>query len=89
MSLIHYHRHPYFRGVLLRGVPLLRYYASCSFDAEDNKRVTISPGVTVGELMSFFLNHEICFESNVILPTVTYGGTFSGGCHVRAFSVKV
>ncbi len=44
--------------------------------------VTISPGVTTGELMEFFLNNEICFESDVILPTVTYGGVLSGGCHV-------
>jgi len=32
--------------------------------------------------MSFFLTHDVCFESDVILPTVTYGGVLSGGCHV-------
>ncbi len=44
--------------------------------------VTISPGVTTGELMEFFLNNEICFESDTIISTVTYGGVLSGGCHV-------
>lgn len=45
--------------------------------------VTISPGVTTGELMRFFLDHNICFESDVLLSTVTYGGVLSGGCHVK------
>ena len=44
--------------------------------------MAISPGVTTGELMSFFLQFDVCFESDVVLPTVTYGGVFSGGCHV-------
>lgn len=44
--------------------------------------VTISPGVTTGELMQFFLKEGVCFESDVILPTVTYGGVLCGGCHV-------
>ena len=48
--------------------------------------MTISPGVTGGELMSFFLKYDICFESDVVLPTVTYGGVLSGGCHVSAIS---
>ena len=47
--------------------------------------VTVSPGVTNGELMRVFLNNDICFESDIIIPTVTYGGGFSGGCHVSAF----
>ena len=48
----------------------------------DGKVVTISPGVTTGELMEFFLKYNVCFESDVILATVTYGGVLSGGCHV-------
>ena len=48
----------------------------------EKTEVTLSPGVTGGELMEFFLNNDICFESDVILPTVTYGGVLSGGCHV-------
>ena len=45
--------------------------------------MTISSGVTTGELMAFFLKYDVCFESDVVLPTVTYGGVFTGGCHVR------
>lgn len=52
------------------------------YSVEEKTAVTISPGVTTGELMEFFLKHEVCFESDVILPTVTYGGVLSGGCHV-------
>ena len=48
------------------------------------RTITISPGVTTGELMTFFLQNDVCFESDVLLATVTYGGIFSGGCHVRA-----
>lgn len=44
--------------------------------------VTIAPGVTTGQLMQFFLDNEVTFKSDVILPSVTYGGVFSGGCHV-------
>ena len=51
-------------------------------DDDQKKYVAISPGVTTGELMSFFLQFDVCFESDVIIPTVTYGGVFSGGCHV-------
>ena len=50
--------------------------------ASESKTVTISPGVTTGELMTFFL-HNIC--SNVLLANVTYGGILTGGCHVRIF----
>ena len=49
---------------------------------DGKKYITISPGVTTGELMAFFLNNGVCFESDVILSTVTYGGVLSGGCHV-------
>ena len=49
---------------------------------DGRKVVTISPGVTGGELMKFFLQRDVCFESDVVLPTVTYGGVLSGGCHV-------
>lgn len=44
--------------------------------------VTIVPGVTTGQLMQFFLDNDVTFLSDVILPSVTYGGVFSGGCHV-------
>ena len=32
--------------------------------------------------MAFFLKYDVCFDSDVILSTVTYGGVLSGGCHV-------
>ena len=45
--------------------------------------VTISPGVTINkELNMFFLQNDICFESNVVPEEVTYGGVVSGGSHV-------
>ena len=47
--------------------------------------MTISPGVTTGELMAFFLKYNVCFESDVLLPTVTYGGVLTGGCHVSIY----
>ena len=45
--------------------------------------MTISPGVTTGELMGFFLKHDICVNADALLSTVTYGGLVSGGCHVN------
>ena len=48
--------------------------------------MTISPGVTVAELMKFFLQRDICFESDLLLPTATYGGILSGGCHVSQYA---
>ena len=53
-----------------------------SLTSGEKTAVILSPGVTTGELMEFFLENDICFESDVILPTVTYGGVMSGGCHV-------
>ena len=44
--------------------------------------VTIAPGVTTGELMQFFLDNKVCFKADALLASVTYGGVFSGGCHV-------
>ena len=32
--------------------------------------------------MAFFLKYDVCFEADVLLSTVTYGGIFTGGCHV-------
>jgi len=39
-------------------------------------------GVTTGQLMQFFLANDVCFMADVLLPSVTYGGVLSGGCHV-------
>ena len=52
-----------------------------SFSIEKTE-VTIVPGVTTGELMEFFLKNGVCFESDVILMNVTYGGVQTTGCHV-------
>lgn len=49
--------------------------------------VTIAPGVTTGELMEVFLEEGVCFESDVILMGVTYGGVIPTACHVRFCSV--
>lgn len=49
--------------------------------------VTIVPGVTTGQLMQFFLDNDVTFLSDVILPSVTYGGVFSGGCHVSIVQI--
>ncbi|XP_011410297.1 PREDICTED: uncharacterized protein LOC105316795 [Amphimedon queenslandica] len=43
--------------------------------------VTVSPGVTTGELTEVFLKESICIESNVVLTGVTYGGIMPTGCH--------
>ena len=58
------------------------------FNYIEEKKVTISPGVTTGELGFVFLQQGVndgtrcCFLSDVVLGTVTYGGVVSTGCHV-------
>ena len=44
--------------------------------------MTISPGVTTGELSKMFLQEKVCFMADVTLNSVTYGGVLSTGCHV-------
>ena len=44
--------------------------------------ITISPGVIERDLQKFFLENNVCFESDVIINSVTYGGVVSGGSHV-------
>ena len=46
---------------------------------KSGKTITISPDVTTRELMTFFLQNDISFESDFLLATVTYGEIFSGG----------
>ena len=53
------------------------------YECDVESTVTIVPGVTTGQLMQFFLANDVCFMADVILSSVTYGGVFSGGCHVR------
>ena len=45
--------------------------------------VTISPGVTPLELLKVFYKEKVTFESDVIVPTATFGGIVSSGSHVR------
>ena len=52
------------------------------FFSDTTTTVTIAPGVTTGQLMQFFLDNDVTFLADVILPSVTYGGVLSGGCHV-------
>ena len=55
--------------------------------------MTVSPGVTTGELAAVFLHQGVdddtrcCFLSNVVLGTVTYGGIVATGCHVSAIAI--
>ena len=51
-------------------------------DAEGQLSVTVSSSVTMQELLDFFLEHHVCFESNAILRSVTVGGIISTGVHV-------
>lgn len=43
--------------------------------------VEISPSVTTGDLMTYFLNNDCCIKSDVILETVYYAGVVATGCH--------
>lgn len=56
---------------------------SFTYSTDGKDCVTIAPGVTTGELMVEFLNEGKCFNSDVILLGVTYGGVIPTGCHVR------
>ena len=49
----------------------------------EHHRVQISPGVTTGELLKFFVEKNICIKSNVISQNFTYGGLLATGSHVR------
>ena len=48
----------------------------------DEFEAVIAPGVTTGEMMKECLAKGACLESDVILPSVTYGGILTTGCHV-------
>ncbi|XP_028399849.1 uncharacterized protein LOC114523184 [Dendronephthya gigantea] len=43
--------------------------------------ITMAPGVTTGELSKFFTENNVCFNTDVILDKVTYGGVIAPGCH--------
>ena len=45
--------------------------------------ITLSPGVNNAEILNPMIKADVCFRSSVIIPTTTFGGMLSGGCHVR------
>ena len=45
--------------------------------------ITLSPGVNNAEILNAMMAEDVCFRSSVIIPTTTFGGMLSGGCHVR------
>ena len=44
-------------------------------------RITVEPGVTVGETLRAFRKHKVCFPMNVDLPTLTIGGAVAVGAN--------
>jgi FAD/FMN-containing dehydrogenase len=44
-------------------------------------RITVEPGVTVGETLRAFVKHGVCMPMNVDLPTITIGGAVSVGAN--------
>ena len=48
----------------------------------EHHRVQISPGVTTGELLKFFMEKNICIKADVIAQNFTYGGLLATGSHV-------
>ena len=49
----------------------------------DAMTITLSPGVNNAEILNSMIKADVCFRSSVIIPTTTFGGMLSGGCHVR------
>lgn len=47
----------------------------------DPPRITVEPGVTVGETLRAFVKHGVCLPMNVDLPTLTIGGTVAVGAN--------
>lgn len=44
-------------------------------------RITVEPGVTVGDTLRAFTRHGVCLPMNVDLPTITIGGAVSVGAN--------
>lgn len=47
----------------------------------DPPRITVEPGVTVGDTLRAFMQHGVCLPMNVDLPTLTIGGAVSVGAN--------
>ncbi|MEI7771806.1 MAG: FAD-binding protein [Chloroflexales bacterium] len=44
-------------------------------------RITVEPGVTVGDTLRAFITHGVCLPMNVDLPTITIGGAVAVGAN--------
>lgn len=44
-------------------------------------RITVEPGVTVGDTLRAFIKHDVCLPMNVDLPTLTIGGAVAVGAN--------
>lgn len=44
-------------------------------------RITVEPGVTVGDTLRAFMKHGVCLPMNVDLPTLTIGGAVAVGAN--------
>jgi len=52
------------------------------FDVSTNPpRITVQPGVTVGDTLRAFIKHGMCLPMNVDLPTLTIGGAVAVGAN--------
>lgn len=47
----------------------------------DPPRVTVEPGVTVGDTLRAFSQHGVCLPMNVDIPTITIGGAVAVGAN--------
>jgi FAD/FMN-containing dehydrogenase len=47
----------------------------------DPPRITVEPGVTVGQTLRAFMQNGVCFPMNVDLPTLTIGGAVAVGAN--------
>ena len=50
---------------------------------KQNWTITVSPGCSNAEVLNDMIEEDVCFRSSVVMPTATFGGMLSGGCHVR------
>ena len=55
----------------------------------DKTQVTIMPNATTLELKNKQLDEKFNFMFNVVLDSVTYGGTVNLGCHVSKYKYNV
>lgn len=66
-----------------------KFYSPAEEGSPDPLTVTVSSSVNLQEMLDFFLEHKICFESNAILRNVTAAGIVSTGVHVSIADIHV